>query len=314
MRLHRLGVLGVSVKSALLPPVCLALAWMMTCVASQPERTEVKPPPDSAELKLPALIVQLDDDKFQKREQATKELQQLGRSIIPQLEAARDRTASPEVRRRLERVLDWHRPRLEWFRDRAELVKRLNRRVRVVTFDDLDTSKEDAVSFAADRYARQLGIVITGEGGQFAGRTFGYAVHYPPVSGPNMYAPGPTARRDAASGAGGSRTDVTFAVGGKAAAVTAFAAVFIDADYPDIAASSLRAFDRKGKPLGEAKLVQGVNASQVFCGVIAVDGGGNLVPDIVRVHLVNGGNWPGIEAGEGVALDDFLFAEPVVIE
>jgi hypothetical protein len=57
--------------------------------------------------------------------------------------------------------------------------------------------------------------------------------------------------------------------------------------------------------------VRGGNASQVFCGILPVDGGGNLVPAIGRVHLVNGRNWPGVNEGEGTALDDFLFAEPV---
>jgi hypothetical protein len=46
--------------------------------------------------------------------------------------------------------------------------------------------------------------------------------------------------------------------------------------------------------------------------VVAADGAGNLVPAIGRVHLVNGRNWPGVHEGEGVALDDFLFADPVL--
>ena len=195
-----------------------------------------------------------------------------------------------------------------------EIHERLKNQAREVNFDDLDTAKDDPVAFPADRYAKKLGIIITGQGGQYAARTFGFPADFLPNSVPNMYAPGPPAKRDAGNAAGGFRTDVTFIAGGKPAVVAAFAAVFIDADYPGIGPSSLGALDRRGKPLGEPKVVEGANAAQVFCGVVAVDGAGDLVPAIARVHLVNGCNWPGVEAGEGVALDDFLFADPVVPE
>jgi hypothetical protein len=291
----RRGVLGA---------VGLSLVLSMAVSSSQPE-------PEGSERRVRELVGQLDHGTFQQREQATKELKKLGRSIIPQLEAALEQAASLEVQRRLHQVLDWFRVRPEWHTDRAEFVKRLRNRVREVNFDDLDTSRSETVSFSADRYAKKKGIIITGDGGQYVSRTFGFPDQYPSVSAPNLFAPGPMAHRNATGAAGGFRTDVTFTVGGQPAGVAGFAALFIDADHPDIGPSSLRIFDRLGKSLGEARAVKGGNASQVFCGVLAVDGAGNPVPAIGRVHLVNGRNWPGVNEGEGTALDDFLFAEPV---
>jgi hypothetical protein len=286
------------------------LAFSMVVASSQPEP---KQPADSKERRVRELIGQLDHGTFQQREQATKELKQLGRSIIPHLEAALEQAASLEVQRRLQQVLDWYRVRPEWHTDRAEFVKRLRNRVHEINFDDLDTSRAETVSFPADRYAKKYGIIITGDGGQYTSRTFGFPDQYPSVSAPNLFAPGPMAHRNAAGGAaGGFRTDVTFTVGGQPAAAAGFAAVFIDPDHPDIGPSSLRVYDRLGKSLGEPRVVSGGNASQVFCGVLAVDGAGNLVPAIGRIHLVNGRNWPGVNEGEGTALDDFLFGEPCV--
>lgn len=259
------------------------------------------------------LIEQLDDDEFQKREEATKQLQEMGRAIVPLLEAALPKTDSLEVRRRLERVLDWYRVRLEWYTDRALFRKHLKNAVTVVTFDDIDTSKEDDVSFAANRYEKRHGIIITGQGGQYVGRTFGFPKDFPPVSAPNMYAPGPKALRNAGQGAGGCKTNVTFTFEGKPAVTAAFGAVFIDADYPEVGPSSLAVFDRNNKRIGDVRVVSGPDASQIFCGVIAKDGAGAIVPSIARVHLVNGGNWPGVEPGEGVTLDDFVFAKPVQV-
>jgi RNA polymerase sigma factor (sigma-70 family) len=57
------------------------------------------------------LIKQLDDNSFQIREQATKELKALGRTIVPQLEAALEQAKSPELRRRLEVLLEPYRVR-----------------------------------------------------------------------------------------------------------------------------------------------------------------------------------------------------------
>jgi hypothetical protein len=270
-----------------------------------------KPSDESGDPAVASLIEQLGDAKFAKREEAARALFALGRPAIPQLRAALEQTRSAEVRRRLGQILERHRVRVEWYSDRAAFVKRLKAAPREVNFDDVDTSKEDFVPFAADRYAERLGIVITGQGGQYAGRTFGFPADFPPASAPNSYAPGPVAPRNGGPGAGGCRTNVTFTLKGRAAVTAAFGAVFIDADYPEAGPSSLRPFDAAGEPLGEAKVVQGPSGSHVFCGVVAVDGAGNLVPAIARVALVNGNNWPSVEPGEGVTLDDFLFAEPV---
>jgi uncharacterized protein (TIGR03067 family) len=71
----------------------------------------VKPAPtEAAKLRVQELIQQLDADEFQKREQATKVLKELGKEIVPQLEAALKTTESAEVRRRLEQLIAAHRP------------------------------------------------------------------------------------------------------------------------------------------------------------------------------------------------------------
>jgi hypothetical protein len=290
------------------PDVIVAL---MLTVAPRP--AAAADPPTDLGPRVRVLITQLDDDQYRKREKATTELQRLGRAVVPELRAALQRPTSAEARRRLELLLDWYRVRLEWYTDRAEFVKRLAGRVREVTFDDLDTTKDDFVSFPANHYEKTHGIVITGQGGQYAGRTFGFPNDFRPASKPNTYAPGPVAKRDAPPGRrGGNGTDVTFSVGGKPAAVAGFAAAFIDADYPDVAPSSLGPQDGHDKLLGEPPIVRGADGKAVFCGVVAVDGSGRPVPVIYKVHLVNGGNWPSVEPGEGVTLDDFLYSDPVV--
>src|SRR4051812_35522619 len=59
--------------------------------------------------------------------------------------------------------------------DSAErFAERLGGQVRTVDFDDIQTPADRPVPFAADRYKEKLGIVITGEGGQYVGRTFKY--------------------------------------------------------------------------------------------------------------------------------------------
>src|SRR5262249_3330311 len=119
-------------------------------------------------------------------------------------------------------------------------------------------------------------------------------------------------KREAAPGSGGNRTEVTFTADGRPAATAAFGVFFIDADYPEVAPSSLCPLDGRGQPLAPPRVVSGPDGSQVFCGVVAVDGGGgNLVPVIARVRLVNGAGWPGVDKSEGVTLDDFTFADPV---
>jgi RNA polymerase sigma factor (sigma-70 family) len=67
-------------------------------------------PTEATKLRVQELIQQLDADEFQQREQATKELEALGKAIVPQLEAALQRNPSAESRRRLEQLIAPHRP------------------------------------------------------------------------------------------------------------------------------------------------------------------------------------------------------------
>ncbi|MEW6743130.1 MAG: hypothetical protein AB1486_10255 [Planctomycetota bacterium] len=109
---------------------------------------------------------------------------------------------------------------------------------------------------------------------------------------------------------GGCQTVVTFRIDGHDAVVAGFGAHFIDVDYPYIAASSLRIFDGEGWLIAEETGFPGHNSYGVFRGLVVVDKEGAPLPVIARVELVNGEEWPGYGAGEGVALDDFVFGTP----
>jgi RNA polymerase sigma factor (sigma-70 family) len=66
----------------------------------------LKPQPDGpAEKKLKQLIADLDDDEFDKREAATKELEKLGKEAMPALRTALAARPSADVKARLERLL-----------------------------------------------------------------------------------------------------------------------------------------------------------------------------------------------------------------
>lgn len=199
---------------------------------------------------------------------------------------------------------------VEEYSDRAAFEARLAGDVRIVDFDDVETSGDAAVPFAADRYAATKGIVITGTDGQYASRTFTFPRDFNPSSPPNMYAPGPISTSP--SDPGGHDTDVTFVAGGLPALVAGFGAVFIDADYPDYGPSSLAVFDAGDAQLAISIPIVGPNASRRFRGWVTVDGAtGQPVAAIARAHVVNGSEWPPRDIDDGVPLDDFVFGAPV---
>lgn len=188
----------------------------------------------------------------------------------------------------------------EVYTDRAAFEARLGGNVAVVNFDDVDTATADPAPFDATRYAATAGMVIIGEGGQYASQDFGLPADFTPTSSPNLYAPGPV-------GADGANdTDVTFVSGGTPALVTGFGAVVIDADFPAIGESSITVFDVDDAQLA-SEVVSGPDASQLFRGIVTVDDQtGEPVPAIRRAHLVNGTEWPALDVDEDVALDDFV--------
>ena len=119
---------------------------------------------------------------------------------------------------------------IEAFTDQAAFEARLGGTVNTVDFDAIDTTTDPA-AFAADLFKPTSGIVITGEGGQFASKDFGFGAEFIPVSGDNMYAPGPTAGKFDVFGAGGNQTTVTFFDAGMSALTAGFGVYFIDADF-----------------------------------------------------------------------------------
>jgi hypothetical protein len=177
--------------------------------------------------------------------------------------------------------------------------------VRTIDFDDISVAGTP-VPFDADRYLASTGALIEGQNGQFVSTDFGFPADYLPSSAPNSYAPGP-----AILDGGGFQTDVTFFVGSAPACVSGFGAVFIDADFPGIAASSIAVRDVNGIALGQEAGFSGASGSQLFRGLVTVDASGTPVPAIASVRLVNGDVWPESSCCEGVTLDDFRFDEPV---
>ena len=207
-------------------------------------------------------------------------------------------------RHRLQRTRELATVTVEVYTDRAAFERRLNGLVRRVDFDDIDTSKSDCVSFQASRYASR-GVHIQAVGGQFAARTFGFPKEYPAASPPNSYAPGPKGKNP-----GGNKTDVSFTVGSHKAVVAGFGVTFIDADYPNLGASSLTVYGWADRQIGTTTRFRSPSGGQMFRGIIAVDSQGNPIPAISRVQLINGTGWPGVDAGDGVTLDDMVFAVP----
>jgi hypothetical protein len=72
---------------------------------------------------------------------------------------------------------------VEVYSDRTSFEGRLLDAVQVVGFDKIKTPTNDPVRFAKDRY-RSKGLIITGEGGQYVHRSFGYPKDFLPSSGP----------------------------------------------------------------------------------------------------------------------------------
>jgi len=194
---------------------------------------------------------------------------------------------------------------IEIYTDPRAFVQRLRRPMQFINFDDIDTDLVDVAPFESDRYESR-GIIISAEEGQYVGQTFGQPRDFTAASQPNAYAPGPVGKNP-----GGNRTEVTFRAGQARGLVSGFALNFIDVDYRSIKPSGLELFDRYGNRLATYDSVSGPNRTPVFRGIVAVDERGKPVPVIAKIVLTNGTGWPGVDRGETVTLDDFIYDVPV---
>ena len=201
-------------------------------------------------------------------------------------------------------MLTLSRVTIEVYTDRMSFEKRLGNAVRCVDFEEVNTADQDFVAFAPDRFRGQ-GVTLASPGGLYAGRTFGFPKQYPSVSGKNTFAPGPVGKNP-----GGNTTDVTFNAQNRVGLVAGVGITFVDVDYPGIGASSISIFAWDDRPLAQEQDFRTPNAGQVFRGFVAVDADGNLIPAISRAQIINGTGWPGVDAGDGVVLDDLVFAVP----
>jgi hypothetical protein len=178
--------------------------------------------------------------------------------------------------------------------------------VKIANFDDINTGKKDLASFSANRYRSGAGMIIAGQGGQYASRKFRLPADFVPVSKRNMYAPGPVAWTGPAP-TGGYTTDVTFSAGSGSILAAGFGCYFIDADWPGDGPAFFTAYDAANTALGGTDIVVTANAKHAFVGLVAVDSGSGLpVPAFKRVHINSGNGWLGNNDNEGVALDDFM--------
>jgi hypothetical protein len=171
-----------------------------------------------------------------------------------------------------------------------------------IGFDDLRDGGDAPVPFDADRYVSD-GILIHGEGGQYAIGSRIWPLDLHPTSPPNSYAPGPIGPENTISG--GFNTDVDFAGGG---CVAAFGNFYLDAD--NRAQTGWTAYDASGRWLGTEADLRGGDGSQLFRGIVALDPHHRPVAVPARIHLINGDAWIGSGAGEGVSLDDLSFTAP----
>ena len=192
------------------------------------------------------------------------------------------------------------------FSDAAAFASYLSNQVRVVGFDDVDTTLSSApVAIAADRYAASHGIVITGEGGggQYVDDSFSWPLEYVPVSCPNIYSPGPTALNETTAP---RATNVTFQTdSGAPGCVAGFGAEFIDVDFTDIANSSFAVSDPSGAQLDFESGFSSSNGAHLFRGMVTTDAAGHVVSAIGSARLVNGNVFPPSSCCEGVTLDNF---------
>jgi hypothetical protein len=179
---------------------------------------------------------------------------------------------------------------------------------RKVDFDDVDTTGPSAVRIDADRYARSHGVWLEGGDGVYVDDTFSNPTDFVAVSGRNTFAPGPTAPRDSPRRAGGFVTTVTFRARGRTACVAAFGVHFVDADYG--ADTGWDAYDRTGRVIARAHGVQTMDGQSAFRGAIALDAGGRAAASICRMRIKNGDQWPELDPGDGVTLDDLVLSPP----
>lgn len=194
--------------------------------------------------------------------------------------------------------------------DRTAFSRAIGGKPVVIGFDDVQTPESGEAAFDPGRY-RDKGVMIHGEGSQYAGRSFGYPGNFIPVSKPNTYAPGPTGGTDPA-GVGGNLTEVTFVdPAGRPALVSAFGAAFVDVNYPSYGKSALVAFDAAGREVARTEGFKGRTGRPVFVGVRAIDSAGKPAAKIATVRLITGSGWPGVSSNEGVTLDDLTFAAPL---
>lgn len=213
-------------------------------------------------------------------------------------------------RKRPPRIVHAGKMRVEIYDDRVHFEARLAGRVRSIGFDDIQAPATHPVEFRRDRYLATHGVRIEGTRGQFVDRWFEFPDDFIPASAPNMYAPGPVAPRNSPGGSGGHETSVTFSADGRNAATSAFGLSFLDADHPNVAKSGLRVYAGK-RLLVEDSTVKTQHGGAAFRGIVVSRSEGGVIPAITRVVIKNGNEWPAVDGGEGVALDDFTLSPPV---
>lgn len=199
----------------------------------------------------------------------------------------------------------------EIYDDPAAFAARLGGDVRSLRFEKArvrDRLSADG-SFAEDAFLDVSPFVIRNDaaGGMFASRDFGLPTNFRLPRGALSIAPGPV-------GSSNETFSVRFREESRDSLVAAFACTFVDADFPQTAASSFDALGSTGSLLSRSGTVSGKNRQAVFRGVIAVDSStGRPVPVIRTAEVHSGEGWPGVRAFEGVTVSALDCDSPVPV-
>lgn len=93
-----------------------------------------------------------------------------------------------------------------------------------------------------------------------------------------------------------------------------FGLEFVDADHPRQGRSSLTVHDALGRKLLTFDAIRCPHGKHTFVGLVTVSRAFAPIPLIAKVHIVNGTQWAGVDEGDGVTLDDFVFGIPVAVK
>src|SRR5438105_2996883 len=117
---------------------------------SDPTAEQIKRRIQDADAAVEQLIKQLDDNNFEKRERATRELIEVGVPALPVLRAALKEPDSLEARERIEKIIARLTPKPKWPDLLTQKVRIAPEKAKL--FEDPKTTVKDALDWLASEY------------------------------------------------------------------------------------------------------------------------------------------------------------------